>query len=287
MVTCEYCDQTFANKNSLRSHRHKFHSKKRASETEQADTDFLHPYKPYNANSQSSDSQEHTSGIGTERESDTGYDSPVIESEVQTSETDDSSGGEVPKKDTLASDSDDSSIMESDVQTSETDDSNGGEVPKKYTLASDNNTANESAKSSRKRKNVQSKHEYLEDSTSSKRQRRTISQPKAKTFSSKRVCRSTDRKRIHKGINLVNAEKHVKLIKLLCKAVLNGTIQMQPQHVAILKPHGNFVRNIAEGGIKDGKAIIQKEALASKKTGRSVLKTFLETIIPILPSLFN
>ena len=133
----------------------------------------------------------------------------------------------------------------------------------------------------------ESTDEYLDDSTSSKRQRRTISQPKAKTFSSKRVYRSTGCKRIHTGINLVNAEKHVKLIKLLCKAVLNGTIQMQPQHVAILKPHGNFVRNIAEGGIKDGKAIIQKEALASKKTGRSVLKTFLETIIPILPSLFN
>ena len=43
----------------------------------------------------------------------------------------------------MASDTDDSSIIESDVQTSETDDSN---------------TANESAKSSRKRKSVQSKH---------------------------------------------------------------------------------------------------------------------------------
>ena len=133
----------------------------------------------------------------------------------------------------------------------------------------------------------ESTDEQLDDSTSSKRQRRTISQPKAKTLSSKRTRRSTASKRIPKGINLVNAEKHVKLIKLLCKAVLNGTIQMQPQHVAILKPHRNFVCNIAEGGIKDVKAIIQKEALASKKTGRSVLKTFLETIIPILPSLFN
>ena len=133
----------------------------------------------------------------------------------------------------------------------------------------------------------ESTDEHLYDSTSRKRQRRTISQPKAKTLSSKRVRRSTASKIIPKGINLANAEKHVKLIKLLCKAVLNGTIQMQPQQVDILKPHGNFVRNIAEGGIKDGKAIIQKEALASKKTGRSVLKTFLETIIPILPSLFN
>ena len=133
----------------------------------------------------------------------------------------------------------------------------------------------------------ESTDEQLDDSTSRKRQRNTISQPNAKTLSSKRARRSTASKRIPKGINLTNAEKHVKLIKLLCKAVLNGTIQIQSQHVNILKPHGNFVRKIAEGGIKDVKAIIQKEALASKKTGRSVLKTFLETIIPILPSLFN
>ena len=133
----------------------------------------------------------------------------------------------------------------------------------------------------------ESTDEQLDDSTSRKRHRHTISQPKAKTLSSKRARRSTASKRTPKGINLTNAEKHVKLIKLLCKAVLNGTIQMQPQHVDILKPHGKFVRSIAEGGIKDGKVIIQKEVRRTKKTGGSVLKTFLETIIPILPSLFN
>ena len=61
MVSCEYCNQPFANKNSLRTHRNKYHSKKRTRD-EQADTD--HPY-PYTINVNSSDSQRES---GTERE---------------------------------------------------------------------------------------------------------------------------------------------------------------------------------------------------------------------------
>ena len=78
MVSCEYCNQPFANKNSLRTHRNKFHSKKRTRD-EQADTD--HPCK-INANSQSSDSQEHTSE--TERESDTSSTEEVPDSQNDT-----------------------------------------------------------------------------------------------------------------------------------------------------------------------------------------------------------
>lgn len=124
--------------------------------------------------------------------------------------------------------------------------------------------------------------EYLDDSTSRKRHRSPISQPKVKRFR-----KSTTNKRIPKSINLANAEKHAKLIKLLSKAILDGTIQLQSKHVRVLKPHGNFVRKIAHGKIKDVKVIIQKEARTIKKTGGSVLKTVLETVLSILPSLFD
>ena len=85
---------------------------------------------------------------------------------------------------------------------------------------------------------------------------------------------------------MTNAVSHAKLIKLLGKAVLDGTIQLQPQHVAVLKPHGKFIRKIAYGRIKDVKATIKKEAKRIKHTGGSILKTVLETVLPILPALF-
>lgn len=126
-----------------------------------------------------------------------------------------------------------------------------------------------------------------DDSTSIKRRGSLLSQPKAKR--SRKDYESTlelNCKEKPESINLENAENHVKLIKLLCKSVLDGTIQLQPQHVDVLKPHRKFVRKIAQGRIKNVKAIVQKEALRIKQTRRSVLKTVLETVIPIIPSLF-
>ena len=85
---------------------------------------------------------------------------------------------------------------------------------------------------------------------------------------------------------ITNAADHAKLIKLLGKAVLDGTIQLQPQHVAILKPHGKFIRKIAHGRIKDVKATIRKEVRRAKQKGGSILKKVLDIVLPILPTLF-
>ena len=72
---------------------------------------------------------------------------------------------------------------------------------------------------------------------------------------------------------------HVKLIKLLCKSLLNGTIPIEDQHVAILKPHAEFVRKVAHGEIKEIKKAIQD--------GGSIIQTVLKTVLPIISALIN
>ena len=98
-------------------------------------------------------------------------------------------------------------------------------------------------------------------------------------LSNKQRCKS-------KTINLKYAADHTKLIKLLCSAVLDGTIRLSPHHVAVLKLHGAFIRKIAHGEIKYVKILIRKEARRTSQKEGSILKTVLETILPILPALF-
>ena len=89
-----------------------------------------------------------------------------------------------------------------------------------------------------------------------------------------------------KTINLKYAADHTKLIKLLCRTVLDGTIRLSPHHVAGLKPHGDFIRKIAYGEIKYVKLLIRKEARRTSQKRGPILKTVLETVRPILPDLF-
>ena len=72
---------------------------------------------------------------------------------------------------------------------------------------------------------------------------------------------------------------HVKLMKLLCKSLLNGTIPMEDQHVATLKPHAEFIRKVAHGKIKETKEAIQD--------GGSIIQTVLKTVLPIISALIN
>ena len=72
---------------------------------------------------------------------------------------------------------------------------------------------------------------------------------------------------------------HAKLMKLLCKSLLNGIIPMEDQHVATLKPHAEFVRKVAHGKIKETKEAIQD--------GGSIIQTVLKTVLPIISALIN
>ncbi len=86
MIACEHCHKSFANKNSLRTHRYKFHRDERA-EIETLNGGYTH-------------SEEE---LKQEPDSDTAVSVEETESEAES----DSDEG-IPKKDTLASSSDDS-----------------------------------------------------------------------------------------------------------------------------------------------------------------------------------
>ena len=72
-------------------------------------------------------------------------------------------------------------------------------------------------------------------------------------------------------------KQHTKLIKTICKCILDGRIPLQPPHITKLKPHRKFIRNVADDNLNVAKKHIQ--------TGGSILQTVLETVLPILPEL--
>ena len=74
-----------------------------------------------------------------------------------------------------------------------------------------------------------------------------------------------------------NRADHTKLIKMICKSILDGTIPLESHHVSALKLHKNFVRKIAYRPMKEARNVIQKD-------GRS-LQTVLDLVVSILVSL--
>ena len=74
-----------------------------------------------------------------------------------------------------------------------------------------------------------------------------------------------------------NLADQTKLLKMLCKSILNGTIPLEPHYVSVLKPHKIIVRKIAYNTMKEARKVIQKG-------GRS-LQTVLETVVSILVSI--
>ena len=71
--------------------------------------------------------------------------------------------------------------------------------------------------------------------------------------------------------------QHTKLIKTICKCILDGRITLEPHHITKIKPHRKFIRNVAHANLNVAKKHIQ--------TGGSILQTVLETVLPILPEL--
>ena len=72
-------------------------------------------------------------------------------------------------------------------------------------------------------------------------------------------------------------KKHTKLVKTICKCILDGRIPLEPPHIAKLKPHSEVIWNVAYDNINVAKKHIQM--------GGSILQTVLETVLPILPEL--
>ena len=76
-----------------------------------------------------------------------------------------------------------------------------------------------------------------------------------------------------------NLADHAKLIKMLCKSILDGTIPLESHHVNALKLHKKFVRKIAYNtlNLKEVRKIIQKN--------EKPLQTVLDIVVSILASL--
>ena len=88
-------------------------------------------------------------------------------------------------------------------------------------------------------------------------------------------------------INVNNAINHPQLIKILCKAVLDGGVPLQKSHIDALKPHRETVRKIADGRPATRKKLIQSEVDRHNRTGESVLNTILDRVLNLLPVLFK
>ena len=81
----------------------------------------------------------------------------------------------------------------------------------------------------------------------------------------------------HFKIIIDNTPAIVKALKYLSKYILDGTIKLEPKHVKKLKPHRKMIRTLSTSNHKAIKTTVQR--------GGSILKTILNTILPLLPSL--
>ena len=84
-------------------------------------------------------------------------------------------------------------------------------------------------------------------------------------------------KRKNMIIILKNTPAIHKAVKVLCRYILNGTIQLENKHVKKLKPHRKFIKALADGSQKAINTKIQK--------GGSIFQTILKTVLPLIPAL--
>ena len=78
--------------------------------------------------------------------------------------------------------------------------------------------------------------------------------------------------RRNSDVALKNTPSLAKAIKVLFRYILDGTLKMKPHHVEKLKPHRNYIREIAHG--PQGKAVVQE--------GGSILGTILNIAVPLI-----
>ena len=76
-----------------------------------------------------------------------------------------------------------------------------------------------------------------------------------------------------------NFDDYFKLIRMLCRCVLNRLILLEPDHVNLLKKHEEFIRDVAYQRIKEA-----KKTMLSKQYA---LDTVLRIIVPLLPQIFS
>ncbi len=109
----------------------------------------------------------------------------------------------------------------------------------------------------------------------------------AKQVESTQADSDTDMERpLTRQINIHTASSYPRLVKYLCKFLLEGDLPMTKKHSKVLKQDANVIRRIAHGRVAEGQNVIRKQVLLHNKTGDSALGKLLEIAINILQNMF-
>ena len=93
-------------------------------------------------------------------------------------------------------------------------------------------------------------------------------------------------KRLTNKININTAASSPRLVKHLCKWIIEGDLPLTKKHIKILKPDAKVIREIAHGRVAEGQKLIHRQVLLHDETGDSALGKLLETAINILQMIF-
>ena len=109
----------------------------------------------------------------------------------------------------------------------------------------------------------------------------------AKQVESTQSDSDTDMERsLTRQVNIHTASSYPRLVKYLCKFLLEGDLPMTKKHSRVLKQDANVIRRIAHGRVAEGQNVIRKQVLLHNKTGDSALGKLLEIAINILQNMF-
>ncbi len=87
-------------------------------------------------------------------------------------------------------------------------------------------------------------------------------------------------------INIKNAACYPKIVKWMCKCILQGDIPMTNDQKKLLKPEKEIVRQIAEARVAQGQKLIHKQIWKHHKKGDSALGKLLEVVTSTLEAMF-
>ena len=87
-------------------------------------------------------------------------------------------------------------------------------------------------------------------------------------------------------INIKNAACYPKIVKWMCKCILQGDIPMTNDQKKLLKPEREIVRQIAEARVAQAQKLIHKQIRKHHKKGDSALGKLLEVVTSTLEAMF-
>lgn len=88
-------------------------------------------------------------------------------------------------------------------------------------------------------------------------------------------------------LNYDKCSENIKLLKVLCKSVLNGTIKLEDHHIQRLRPMKRTITKFADENLQNTRKLVEKEIKRDKTYGKSDLYDVLSTVIPIVNQFFK